>query len=185
MGRALPALALLIAACATQPGPETPRTVGQVDLGRYAGLWHEAARFPTSFQDSARIRCEGVTATYSPRPDGTIGVVNRCRNALAGGAERVAEGVAYSAAPGNDRLRVSFFWPFHGDYWVIGLDPQYRWAVVGAPGRDYLWILSRTAAMAPADYAMAVEIARREGFDTARLQRTPQGRAIQAAENTD
>jgi apolipoprotein D and lipocalin family protein len=174
MRRALLALTLLTAACATEPGPGTPRTVGTVDLARYAGTWFEVARFPTSFQDNARVRCEQVTATYTPRADGAITVVNRCNNALDGGAERVAEGVARSAAPDNDRLRVSFFWPFYGDYWVIGLDPDYRWAVVGAPGRDYLWVLSRTAQMAPADFDAAVAIARREGFDTGRLRRTEQ-----------
>ncbi len=177
MRRAIIALTLLVAACATAPGPDAPRTVGQVDLQRYAGTWYEVARFPTSFQDSARVRCEDVSATYTLRPDGDVTVVNRCRNALAGGAERVANGVARSASPGNDRLRVSFFWPFFGDYWVIGLDPAYRWAVVGAPGRDYLWILSRTPQMAPAEYDAAVAIARREGFDTARLRRTAQGGA--------
>jgi len=165
-------VALLVAGCAAEPGPGAPRTVGQVDLARYAGTWFEVARFPTSFQDSARVRCEGVSATYTLRPDGRVGVVNRCRNEAAGGVARVADGIAYSASPGNDRLRVSFFWPFYGDYWVIGLDPDYRWAVVGAPGRDYLWILSRRAEMAPADYAAAVAIAAREGFDTARLRRT-------------
>ncbi|BDG71874.1 lipocalin family protein [Roseomonas fluvialis] len=177
MRRALIALTLLLAACGGEPGPDAPRTVGQVDLARYAGTWFEAARFPTSFQDSARVRCEDVSATYTPRPDGEVTVVNRCRNALAGGAERVAEGVARSASPGNDRLRVSFFWPFFGDYWVIGLDPDYRWAVVGAPGRDYLWILSRTPEIAQADFDAAVAIARREGFDTTRLRSTAQGGA--------
>ena len=166
------ALAMLAAACTTEPGPGTPRTVGTVDLQRYAGTWHEVARFPTSFQDNSRLRCVDVTATYTLRPDGKVGVVNRCRNALDDGQEKVATGVAYSAAPGNDRLRVSFFWPFYGDYWVIGLDPDYRWAVVGAPERDYLWILSRDAAMAPADYTAAVAIARREGFDVSRLRRS-------------
>lgn len=174
MRNLLLALPLLLGACVTEPGPTTPRTVGTVDLQRYVGNWYEVARFPTSFQDSRSLRCDDVTATYTARPDGRIDVVNRCRNGLAGGAPRVAEGVAYSAAPGNDRLRVSFFWPFYGDYWVIGLDPDYRWAVVGAPGRDYLWILSRTPQMAPGDYAAAVAIAAREGFDTNRLQRTPQ-----------
>jgi apolipoprotein D and lipocalin family protein len=166
------ALALSVAACAGQPGSGAPSTVGQVDLARYAGTWFEAARFPTSFQDSARVRCEGVSATYTLRPDGQVGVVNRCRNAAAGGAERIADGIAYSASPGNDRLRVSFFWPFYGDYWVIGLDPDYRWAVVGAPDRDFLWILSRTPDMAQAEYDAAAAIAAREGFDTSRLRRT-------------
>lgn len=172
--RALLALPLIAIACATEPGPGTPRTVGQVDLARYAGTWFEVARFPTSFQDSARIRCEAVTADYALRPDGRVAVVNRCSTALDGGAERVARGVARSVSEGNDRLRVSFFWPFFGDYWVIGLDPDYRWAVVGAPGRDYLWILSRSARMTEADYAAALAIARREGFDTGRLRRTVQ-----------
>ena len=174
MRKLLLALPLLLGACVTEPSPATPRTVGTVDLQRYVGDWYEVARFPTSFQDSSTLRCEAVTATYAARPDGRISVTNRCRNALAGGAEKVAEGVAYSAAAGNDRLRVSFFWPFYGDYWVIGLDPDYRWAVVGAPGRDYLWILSRTPQMTPADYDAAVAIAAREGFDTGRLQRTVQ-----------
>ncbi len=70
---------------------------------------------------------------------------------------------------------MSFFWPFFGDYWVIGLDPDYRWAVVGAPGRDYLWILSRERRMAEADFAAATAIAAREGFDVSRLRRTAQG----------
>lgn len=165
----------LLAGCAgafdSRPPPET---VGQVDLARYAGTWYEIARYPVSFQDGPSRRCEDVTATYTPRPDGTVGVVNRCRNALDQGREIVAEATARSASPGNDRLRVTFFWPFAGDYWVIGLDPDYRWAVVGAPDRDYLWILSRTPQMAPADYDAAVAIAAREGFDTTRLRRTAQ-----------
>ncbi len=88
--------------------------------------------------------------------------------------ERSATAIAHSASPGNDRLRVSFFWPFFGDYWIIGLEADYRWAVVGAPGRDYLWVLSRAPVMAEADYAAAVAIARQEGFPVEKLQRTVQ-----------
>ena len=174
MRRLLVAALLALGACATEPGPNTPRTVGQVDLARYAGLWNEAARLPTSFQDSNRVRCEAVTAQYTLRPDGAVDVLNRCRNALADGAMRNATAIARSASPGNDRLRVSFFWPFFGDYWIIGLDPDYRWAVVGAPRRDYLWVLSREPVMAEADYTAAVAVARREGFPVEKLQRTVQ-----------
>ncbi|HYF06611.1 MAG TPA: lipocalin family protein [Acetobacteraceae bacterium] len=173
---ALAALFVLVASCAgvTMGDRPPPATVGQVDLSRYAGTWYEIARLPTSFQDGPNRRCEDVTATYIPRPDGTLSVVNRCRDAANGGQERVAEGIARPASPGSDRLRVSFFWPFFGDYWVIGLDPEYRWAVVGGPDRDYLWILSRTPDMPAGAYAAAREIARREGYDVSRLAITRQ-----------
>ena len=121
------------------------------------------------------MNCEDTTATYTARPDGTIGVLNKCLNALAGDAPREAKGQAYAVpGSGNARLRVSFFWPFHGDYWVLGLDPDYRWAVVGSPSRRVLWILSRSTEMPPADYEQAVAIAAREGFAVQNLQRTAQ-----------
>lgn len=168
--RLLLALPLLLAACATPPAEPPPATVASVDLARYAGTWHEIARFPNSFQDGRGRACTDTTATYTARPDGTVGVVNRCRDAR--GEEVVATASAYAVeGSGNAKLRVTFFWPFYGDYWVIGLDPDYRWAVVGAPGRNYLWVLSRTPTMSEADYAAAVAIARGQGFAVERLVR--------------
>ncbi|MEO3473102.1 lipocalin family protein [Roseomonas sp. CAU 1739] len=152
--------------------PPLPKTVGFVDLPRYAGTWHEVARFPNAFQDRPNLRAVAVTATYTPQPDGTIHVLNTCVDAANGGHPITAEGHARSASPGNDRLRVAFLWPFFGDYWIIGLDRDYRWAVVGTPNRRFLWILGREAEMAPANYAEALSIAGREGFDIGRLKRT-------------
>jgi apolipoprotein D and lipocalin family protein len=170
MRAALLALLLLAGCAVPQPGPETPRTVPAVDLGRYLGTWYEVARFPNRFQDEGGRTCTDVTATYTPRGEGAISVLNRCRD---GGAEREVHGRAYVVEGSNGaRLRVSFFWPFYGDYWVIGLDPEYRWAVVGAPQRDYLWILSRTPRLPPAELAQAQAIAAAQGFDLSRLKRT-------------
>ena len=167
-------LLLMLAGCAVpQPDATPPRPVAAVELGRYAGLWHEAARLPIRFQDGPGLRCEATTAQYAPRPDGRLDVVNACVNALAEGRpRREARGVAYAVeGSAGARLRVSFFRPFYGDYWVIGLDSDYRWAVVGSPRRDTLWILSRTPRMAEDDLAAAIAIARREGFAVERLQR--------------
>ena len=175
--RVLSALMLGAAsACAPGAGPSgPPRTVAAVDLQRYLGTWHEIARLPMWAQDNARVLCEEVTATYTPRPDGRIGVENRCVNALAGDAPRGATGEAYAVEDsGNAKLRVSFFWPFYGDYWVLGLDPGYRWAVVGEPSRRWLWILSRAPDMAPADLEAAKAIAREAGYDLAPLRMTRQ-----------
>ncbi|MBU8542176.1 lipocalin family protein [Roseomonas sp. CGMCC 1.13459] len=173
MKKAIVGLMLLLGACATTPARPPVATVPQVDLARYAGTWFEIARLPNSFQDGGDRGCTATTATYTPQPDGKVGVVNRC---LAhDGTPRIAEGSAYAVeGSGNARLRVSFFWPFYGDYWVIGLDPAYRWAVVGAPGRDYLWILARRPSLAPGDYSEAVGIAAQQGFEVTRLQTTPQ-----------
>ena len=75
---------------------------------------------------------------------------------------------------GNSRLKVSFFWPFKADYWIVGLDPAYRWAVVGNPNRKYLWVLSRSAQLPPSLLEAALASASQQGFDLTQLRYTPQ-----------
>ncbi len=155
-------------------------TVPSVDLDRYAGDWFEIARFENRFQQ----KCAGdVKASYARRPDGRIDVTNSCRTADGGTA--VAKGVArVEDAATRSKLKVRFapallsFLPFvWGDYWIIGLDPEYRWAVVGSPDRRYLWILSRTPQMDQRLFDEALERARANGFDVSKLRRTKQGGA--------
>jgi len=176
--RAIALFLPLAMACSGPALAGEPRTVESVDLGRYGGHWYEVARFPNPFQR----RCTAdVTATYEARPDGTIDVVNRCR--VASGALVEAVGVARVTDPKTRaKLAVRFapaflsFLPFlWGDYWVLGLEPDYRWAVVGTPDREYLWILARTPDVADADYRAALSAAAAEGFDVGRTVRTQHG----------
>ena len=158
--------------CAS-PGAGLPplRTVERVDLARYAGTWYEIATIPQGFQKG----CVGVTATYTLRPDGEVEVVNRCRKERLDGPERSVTGRAWVVdTASNAKLKVSFFWPFRGDYWVVDLDPGYTWAVVGHPGRDYCWILSRAPSMEEATYQGILSRLREQRYDTGRLVRTPQ-----------
>lgn len=146
--------------------------VPSVDLTRYAGKWYEIARLPNRFQ---RDCASDTTATYTLRPDGKITVLNECRTA--DGRRKAATGtarVADSRGP-NTKLKVTFFWPFSGKYWIIDLDPEYRWAVVGEPGRDYLWVLSRGPRLDEPIYQQIVERAKQQRFDTGKLLRTRQG----------
>ncbi len=152
---------------AENPAPVT--TVASVDLQRYLGLWHEAARLPMWFQ---RNCVADTTAQYGLLEDGKnsgkISVTNRCRTK--DGSFDQAQGKASVVEnSGNARLKVSFFWPFSGDYWVIGLDPEYRWAVVGEPKRKSLWILSRTNPMPASELAAAKQIALAQGYDLTTL----------------
>jgi apolipoprotein D and lipocalin family protein len=162
-----PALLLAMALAASNPAvaDQAPVTsVPAVDLARYVGKWYEIAAFPMYFQR----HCVGdTTAEYTLRPDGEVTVDNRCRTASSG--ER-ATGRAWTIeGTGNAQLKVSFFWPFRSDYWIIGLDEAYRWAVVGNPNRKYLWILSRTPQLPPAELERALAAARAQGYDTAGL----------------
>ena len=147
------------------------QTVPKVELSRYLGSWYEIANFPQSFQRG----CTATTATYTLRPDGDIDVLNRCRKDTIDGKEKSALGRARVLdRETNAKLKVSFFRPFWGDYWVIDLSDDYSYAVVGHPGRDYLWILSRTPTMDEATYQAILTRLQAQGYETSRLVRTLQ-----------
>ncbi|MGZ6126235.1 MAG: lipocalin family protein [Myxococcales bacterium] len=150
------------------------RTVKHVDLGRYVGTWYEIASFPQSFQRG----CTATTATYTVRPDGDIDVLNRCRKESLDGKEKTAHGRARVVDRStNAKLEVSFFRPFWGDYWIVDLAEDYTYAVVGHPGRDYLWVLSRRPTMPDATWQQILERLQDQGYQTSRLVRTLQATA--------
>jgi apolipoprotein D and lipocalin family protein len=115
-----------------------------------------------------------MTATYALRPDGKISVVNACR--ASDGRMKTAKGTARLAGKKepNSKLKVTFFWPFYGNYWIIDLDPDYKWAVVGEPGRRYLWVLSREPHLEGALYQEILERAKKQGYDVTPMIRTKQ-----------
>jgi len=163
--------ALFTAALLAGARAEAPpvQSVEQIDLTRYVGKWYEIAAFPMYFQ---RNCIADTTAEYALRPDGELTVDNRCRTES--GVDQ-ATGRAWAVdGAGAGQLKVSFFWPFRADYWVIGLDPDYRWAVVGNPNRKYLWILSRTPQLPAADLERARQAARAQGYDLGQLKTTRQ-----------
>jgi apolipoprotein D and lipocalin family protein len=177
-GRMAPvALALALHAATSQAQtPALVRTVPRVDLGRYAGDWFEIARFPNRFQRS----CVGdVRASYARRADGQIDVVNRCRTAEGHTEARGLARIVDNQSCARLKVRFAPAWlswlsAVWGDYWIIGLAPDYSWAVVGDPGREYLWILARTSRLDADPLAAARAAARDNGFDVDRLVPTPQ-----------
>lgn len=166
-------LTLLLGGCAgSLNDPLAPKTAGQVDLKRYQGKWYELARLPMRYQAG----CEQSEAHYNLRPDGSFGLLNRCRTL--GDEWLRAEGRAYIEAPGHtDRLWVEFDNWFtrlvpgvaRGEYWILYVDERYRTAVVGSPDRKYLWILSRTPSLPAWEREHLLAKARQQGYDTSRL----------------
>jgi len=163
-------LVTALAACRT-PSPQL-EVVDDVDLERYAGRWYEISSYPQRFQRG----CVATTANYTLLGEGRIRVENECRDGSFEGKARRIEGVAWATNPAlrDGKLKVRFFWPFSADYWIIELDPDYRFAVVGHPSRDFLWILARTPTLEPALYQELLARVREHGFDPDRLEMTLQ-----------
>ncbi len=168
---AIAALGAFIAGCATTGGLANPETVKKVDLSKYLGAWYDVAHLPFSYQAD----CYNTTATYGLLPNGDISVENKCRLKSFDGEEKKAVGRAWVVdKTSNAKLKVQFFWPFRGDYWILELDDEYKWALVGSPNHYYLWILSREPSLEPAVYDEIVKKAKLKGYDVSRLIKTPQ-----------
>lgn len=146
-------------------------TVANVDLNKYLGTWYEIAAYPQKFQEG----CHCTTATYSSSKKGDIIVKNRCNKDSVDGKESSIRGKAFVVKnSGNAKLKVQFFWPFRGDYWIIDLADDYSYAVVSEPKRSTLWILSRTPKMQEEVYQGILSRVKEKGFDLTKLQLTVQ-----------
>lgn len=159
------ALAQPVSAAEPAPLPTVPR----VDLARYAGAWYEIALLPNRFQK----QCVADTQARYRLDGDRVEVINRCRRAD-GRVEDIQGRAKVVDGSGNAKLRVTFFWPFYGDYWVLALDDDYQQVLVGAPSRQYAWVLSRTPQMPEAALQALLDRAGELGFDKTAFRRTPQ-----------
>jgi len=176
------ALAAALSACslpASQPGPTVAadlppvQSTSGVDLQRYAGKWFELARLP----ESSPRRCVSDTTThYLPNGEGRFEVISRCRTRS--GVDESGGSASVLPDSGNAKWKVSMLWPLRGDYWIIGLDPNYRWAVAGTPDRRNLWILARAPQLPREELDKALATAREQGYDVDALLYTPHDKGV-------
>lgn len=174
-------LMLLTANCAeAQVAPEVAKgslkplqSVESVELDRYLGKWYELAKFPNWFQR----KCKEATAEYSKLPNGQIEVHNTCKLYKNDQLKDILGVATVKDKKSNAKLSVTFLpkwlrWSGigAGKYWVIILEPNYEYAVVSEPNREYLWILSRSPSMKRATYESILEQLKEKQFDTSKLQ---------------
>lgn len=157
---------MLITACSVQDSMD-PKTVSEVDINKYAGTWYEIAAFPNYFQRG----CTCTRATYRWHRR-YLRVINTCyRHHRPDSAIGKAWPIKGSH---NSKLSVTFFWPFYGDYWILYVDPDYHYAIVGTPERNRLWILARTPQISETEFDHLVTIAKNKGYPVGRLVKTVQ-----------
>ncbi|MED6146463.1 hypothetical protein PIB30_034575 [Stylosanthes scabra] len=169
---------LLLTMVATSNADTT--VVKNLDIKRYMGRWYQIASFPTLFQPKNAV---DTRATYTLNDNGTVNVLNED---WVDGKRSFIQGIAYKADPNSDeaKLKVKFYippsfplFPVIGDYWVLYIDQDYQNAVIGGPTKLFLWILSRKSHIDDATYNKLVETAKQEGYDVAKLLKTPQSEA--------
>lgn len=171
----LAAVLAALAGCASGPTVPLP-TVPSVDLARYAGAWYEVASLPNRFQK----QCVADTQARYRQTGADIEVVNRCRTAD-GQVDDITGVAKVVPDSGNAKLRVSFFRPFYGDYWILALGggADYGWVLVGEPTRKFGWVLSRKPTIAPADLEAALARAEALGYARSAFKTTPQTRPLE------
>ncbi|MBS1198642.1 MAG: lipocalin [Proteobacteria bacterium] len=170
-------LGMLNAMAQAQGSGQELTTIKALDVARYMGTWYEIAKYPNRFQK----KCVGETrAEYRLEPDGTLQVINRCRQSS--GEMQEAKGVARQLGEATSaKLEVRFapwwlsFLPsVWGNYWVIDLDKDYQLAAVSEPSREYLWVLSRTPKVDQKTYQELLRRLAEKGFDIKKLELTRQ-----------
>lgn len=146
-----------------------PEPAKAVELYRYMGRWYEQFRYEASFERDM----DEVTAHYDLNEDGTVDVVNQGRRGGEAGRWKESVGTAKSVDPtGHAKLKVSFFGPFYGDYWILDHGEDYDWSIVGEPSGRYLWVLTRV--VSPSEETLAFLEARVKalGYDWSLVRKT-------------
>jgi len=170
-GVALCAGLALLAVVGVGCGQDPPLAVAsKVDLSRFQGQWFEIAKLPRITQTD----CFETTAFYSLASDGTLDLVNECHVGSAGGPLKTVTMTAKVPDPSAPAKLALDVGGFYGDYWILEIGSDYEYAVVGHPSRSYLWILGRTPTLDQATLQGILSRAQGEGFDTSRLEYTPQ-----------
>ncbi len=162
---------VLLTGCASLRNAEPLPTVEAVDLERYLGEWYVIANIPY-FGERGNVAGRAI---YRMRDDGRMDDIYLYRRGNFDNPERRLEGVAWVVdEQSNARWKVRFYWPFTFDYYIVGLDPDYQWSMVGHPSQRYAWIMAREPRMDVELYQELLSRFDELGFDSSRLQKVPQ-----------
>lgn len=176
--KSLVALMFLFSASAASAFAQELPVVDHVDLTRYVGRWYEIASIPQSFQK----QCIGNTqAEYEFLPQtGEIKVLNSCQTEK--GDRTQSEARAKVVDPeSNAKLKVTFvniggrwIYLFGGKYWIINLEENYQYAIVGHPNREYGWILARNPILPQETLKELADFLKTRGYDPCKFLISPQ-----------
>ncbi len=169
---AIPSMGFLIGLALSSTGAASARTsapnpLKPVSKDVYAGRWYEIARTPNTMQKD----CQGPTTDFQDRGNAGFTVIETCHRGSARGVVKIVMAKARIIAPGdNTRFRLSYLGGLiHQDYWILDHADDNSWLLMGTPGGNYVWLLSRRPALPNATLAAAVGRAGALGYPPSRL----------------
>jgi lipocalin len=142
----------------------TPNTVPNFNLQRYLGKWYQIATIPSWFQKNL----VNVTATYSLKQDGNINVINKGFGKNTGFISSIKGIARVPDVNMPASLKVKFFFS-EADYFVLEVEENYQWAMVGGSDKNSLWILSRKKYLSETIYQGLSQIALDRGYNISKL----------------
>lgn len=162
-----------LSGCAMMRGGPPLETVDEVDLERYMGEWYVIANIPY-FGERGNVAGRAI---YRMRDDGRMDDIYRYRDGSFDAPVEEMTGVAWVVdEDSNAEWKVQFYWPIRFGYYIVGLDDDYRWTVVGHPSREYAWIMARKPELPDERYQALLDLLDARGFDSSRVEKVPQRR---------
>jgi apolipoprotein D and lipocalin family protein len=159
----------LFSAFATACSNREPSVAQNFELERFQGHWFEIARIPREYDRT----CVDTTADYTLSAPGKLELLHSCRLGSATGALSQFAAPATVDDPATPAKLTLDIGLYRGSYWVLEVDKDYGYALIGHPSLTMLWVLSRSSTLPPAVYEHLRATASHEGYDPSALVLTP------------
>ncbi|WP_322049822.1 lipocalin family protein [Paraburkholderia bannensis] len=142
-----------------------------VDLPRYMGRWYVIANIPY-FAERGFVASR---AEWTLRADGRIDDVFVGRKGGFAEPERRYQFLD-TVKTGSDggEWSVRLFWPIHVTQLTLYVDPDYRYTLLGYPGKKLGWIFARQPQIDEEQYRALLARLDSMGYDTSLFRRVPQ-----------
>lgn len=150
---------LLLAACSDTEMPNQ-KLVSSIDLSRFMGTWYVHGHSPT-FMDKEAF---SATETYELDSKGAIKTTYRFRKGSLDGKWKTYHPVGkVHDTETNAEWRMKFFGLFSAPYYILYVDPNYKYTVIGHPDRKLAWIMSRSPKIEETQYGkLETELTKRD-----------------------
>ena len=144
--------------------------VPHLNLEQFQGTWYEIAHNPWFVEK----HCFSMIAHYKLLSKGTINITNVCRkNGFDGEISKITGTGLIVEEETQAKWKIQFIWPFTLNYWVIDLETNYQYAVIGEPDKENIWILSREPYLDQKVLSQIIRNTENKGYDLSKLILTP------------